>query len=379
MAYTFQRTSGRYTGYYKDATGKRRSVGTFDTEAEALVRAKDAEGSPETYSVSAVATMLYRVYATQWVATTEDVMPRTAKGYESSLRLHVLPRIGHLPVQQVTYSVVRDMLREMKSDGYSVAVIAQCKAAIGSSFKPLVPEAVQVNPTHGIVIEKKARRPFPLVNASTVQAIFRELTPSARVFASFLILTGGRFGEASEVRTRDFDFRSGEVTFSRRVTELGSRKSPTASRFMAFEGTKRGRQYARTIVLEPEDMLMFQHWCTEHQLGPDDLVFAKKLVIPENQKWSRVNTTGHMGNSEWTKVWKRAIAASGIGWEPRTHDLRHAFATQLVADGVSIYEVKELMGHSSVDTTDIYLHRVRAQGRKAAKSASRLLHGEETE
>lgn len=43
------------------------------------------------------------------------------------------------------------------------------------------------------------------------------------------------------------------------------------------------------------------------------------------------------------------------------HSLRHTFATWLVQDGVSIYEVQKLLGHSSVKVTEIYSHLVASE------------------
>ena len=38
------------------------------------------------------------------------------------------------------------------------------------------------------------------------------------------------------------------------------------------------------------------------------------------------------------------------------HTLRHTYATRMLEAGTDIYTLKELMGHSSVTTTEIYLH-----------------------
>ncbi len=47
----------------------------------------------------------------------------------------------------------------------------------------------------------------------------------------------------------------------------------------------------------------------------------------------------------------------GTGVDFHVHKLRHTFATSLAHAGVSIYEIKEMMGHRSTATTEIYFHK----------------------
>ena len=49
-------------------------------------------------------------------------------------------------------------------------------------------------------------------------------------------------------------------------------------------------------------------------------------------------------------------ASIGLPKKLHFHSLRHTFASWLVQDGVSIYAVKELLGHSDVKTTQVYSH-----------------------
>lgn len=52
----------------------------------------------------------------------------------------------------------------------------------------------------------------------------------------------------------------------------------------------------------------------------------------------------------------RLIERLGIEKDVTIHSLRHAFATHLLEDGVSIFQIKELLGHASLNSTTIYLH-----------------------
>jgi integrase len=55
-------------------------------------------------------------------------------------------------------------------------------------------------------------------------------------------------------------------------------------------------------------------------------------------------------------VWKDAREAAGLDVSPRFHDLRHAHASWLLADGADLQIVKERLGHGSIVTTQKYLH-----------------------
>jgi len=58
----------------------------------------------------------------------------------------------------------------------------------------------------------------------------------------------------------------------------------------------------------------------------------------------------------FSKKFKRACRDAGLDEAIHFHTLRHSFASNLAQQGVSLYVIKELLGHSSISTTEIYAH-----------------------
>ncbi|MCL5028275.1 MAG: tyrosine-type recombinase/integrase [Bacteroidetes bacterium] len=53
---------------------------------------------------------------------------------------------------------------------------------------------------------------------------------------------------------------------------------------------------------------------------------------------------------------KKVCRKVGMDEKVHFHSLRHSFASTLVQKGVNLYSVKELLGHSSITTTEVYSH-----------------------
>ena len=60
-----------------------------------------------------------------------------------------------------------------------------------------------------------------------------------------------------------------------------------------------------------------------------------------------------------TNAWRRVKAAAlqaGLAVRVTPHTLRHSFATHLIEGGADLRSVQEMLGHASVQTTEVYTH-----------------------
>jgi len=85
-----------------------------------------------------------------------------------------------------------------------------------------------------------------------------------------------------------------------------------------------------------------------------------KVYRPKDWLFYSRNQTGtHITPRAIQNVFRKCKDLAGITKNVTSHSLRHSFATHLLESGVSIFHIKQLLGHSDISTTCFYLHLVK--------------------
>ncbi len=136
--------------------------------------------------------------------------------------------------------------------------------------------------------------------------------------------------------------RTRSLTVEERIVEVSKKHSPTGQRYLS-------KPYPKDN--EPGTFGARQDWLDDlaalikaNNLARDDLLFTTTAGAPTSRNTFR------------TRVWQPAVNASGVEFNVRIHDLRHAHASWLLAVGSDLKSVMDQLRHAQIQTTQKYLH-----------------------
>lgn len=81
------------------------------------------------------------------------------------------------------------------------------------------------------------------------------------------------------------------------------------------------------------------------------------LARPQSEEWVFLSTRGNRYSEDAIRLmFKETLVRAGLDGIYTPHDMRHTFATDVLAGGADLRSVQEMLGHVSLSTTQIYTH-----------------------
>jgi integrase len=292
---------------------------------------------------------LVRGYLSDWLAHTRGrVRAVTYEGYETLLRRHALPTLGGLPLREVTPMDVQRLYSGLLSGeigpGLSAGSVLNLHLVLTQAFAQAVRwQLLIANPVAGAQPPRPRRASPVLVDP----ALLARLVDSTRgtwleVPAAVAAATGMRRGEILALRWQDIDadFGAARVVRSLQPTRDG----------LVFEQPKTPRS-RRTVVLPG---FLYPH-LTRHRE-------EQSARREQSKAWQDHGLLIERGDGRplnpdtLSAGWARHLRSKHLP-RVRFHDLRHAHATLMLAQGVHPKVVSERLGHASIGITlDLYSH-----------------------
>lgn len=175
--------------------------------------------------------------------------------------------------------------------------------------------------------------PAEAVEDSELEAILATCSSRApsgvrdRALLLLLRYCGLRIGET--VNARRSDYRRGKATLQ--VTHRHK--------------TKAGR---RVVGVPPVVVLALDRW----QTMQNKLAFKSKYLLSQITKGKRGEV---LDEASCRQMVKRRAARAGLTRRIHPHAFRHGFAAALLADNVNPKRIQKMLGHASLQATDVYL------------------------
>ena len=281
--------------------------------------------------------------------------PRTLEGYRSNIELHLLPHLGHHPLDRLQPEHPEACYRDLLAQGLPPTTVLVNHRIISRVLKVAMQRgrvacnvAALVDPPRVI---KPELTPLTAGEARSVLAAAAGVANSARW--SVALALGLRQGEALGLLWRDVDLNQGTLTVRRALQRqkgkglvLVEPKSRAGVRTVALPGA------LRDALREQRARQAEQREIAGDVYEDGGFVFAQPTGRPFGAR------------QDW-EAWKRLLSRAGVR-DVRLHDARHTAATLLLAQGVDVRIVMQLLGHSQISMTMHYTHAVPELAREAA-------------
>jgi integrase len=296
--------------------------------------------------------------------------PKTLKFYDFVSRIHLIPNLGNLRLQAMTSQQVQAFLNSRLSDPsqrtgaqLSARTVRHIHRTLVTALNSAVKYRLVATNVAAVVDPPKASAPSIRYFSVEQARQFLEAAGADRLYALFatVLSLGLRLGEALGVSWSDVDLDSGRFNVHQALQRIDKKLYPEQGGLQLVE--PKGGYSDREVTLPAVAISALRHHQAQQE---DERIWAGTRWSNE---WNLVFTTKLGSPLDERNVLRRfqnILAFAGLP-KMRIHDLRHSAVAILIAQGVNIKAISELLGHSSVAfTLQVYGHLLEETKRETA-------------
>lgn len=276
----------------------------------------------------------------------------TLNGIWLNYERHIKPYIGDIKLRDLTgsdlqwlYNHLGDKGRVDKKGGLSGATIRRIHNIIHQALEQAVSEDVVIkNVSNKVVLMKQTQKEFEPYSADEIKVLLN-LTRNDWLYPMIvtLIYTGTRRSELLALKWSDISFDERTISINKALTQQATADEPSRYKIMPTKSENSNRIFPMAeplaIVLSDRSKVL-----KALKLKSGDHNYNKGNFVCVDQHGTLIN-----GNL-FTQRFKAILKKHGLR-DIRVHDLRHSFATEQLKSGTSAESVRDLLGHSNIQTT----------------------------
>jgi integrase len=282
-------------------------------------------------------------YLTHWLEDLHklEIRTRSYGTQKYKMQKYIIPAIGHIELSKLTREHVQAFVSGMVGDGYAPNTVRSVHSILHAALADAVlHETLNRNVSENVTL--------PRIGEAETQVLTSEecerLIAAARdhrlwFFIVLAIATGARRGELLALRWSDVDLEAGTIFIHRSVGRTYFIKGYIENEQKTRAGRRKPHlpQFVLDLIDEQKKRIDEMRVKAGSKWEEHDLVFPNRHGRYYHQ--SAIN-------EEFSSLLEKA----GLP-HVRIHDLRHSAATLLLASGVNVKVVQELLGHSNISTT----------------------------
>jgi integrase len=331
-----KRQDGRWRGRYRDADGREHARHfTRKVDAQRWLDEVTAAVVTGQYVDPIAGRVTFADYYARW-AQDQVWTPGTRRAMSLAVRTATF---GDVPLRALRRSHVERSVKAMVTTGLAPGTIRtrhnNARAVLRAAVRDRL---LATDPSDGVALprQRRAEVAMSLPTVEEVRRLREAADPTFRAFVALAAFAGLRLGEIAGLQVRDIDFLRRQLTVARQVQrERGGSVEVRAPKY----GSER-------MIYLPDDLitLLSQH-VRDHRPGDDP---ARWMFPGDEGNPLHQNSAGY-----W---WRRARDAAKVPGV-KLHDLRHFYASGLIAAGCDVVTVQRALGHAKATTTlNTYAH-----------------------